>query len=351
MLTSTYLLRQRRFLPLFATQLLNAFNDNLYKNAMVLFVVYSVYNSEKAEAQFSRDRLGPVHPAVLRALGAVGPARRHARQGAGSSAGSSWPRSASCWSAAPGWCCLAGHLTRRRGDPADAAGAVRDGRAFDLLRPDQIRDPAAAPRTRTKCSPAPGWSRRGPISRSWPARSSPAGSRSSRPPPAVIVTALLGYVDQPQRAARRRRSISGQPLDWHVIRSSIALVSATPCTTRGVLRDPGDQLLLDHRRGAVHPVPAAGQERADWPTRKSPACSWSMFSIGVAIGSVAVNALLKGEVSARYAPASVLAMGAVRRLLLPRLPRVERAPHRRADGRPRIPRPAAGAVPCWSRCW
>ena len=45
MLTSTHLLRQRRFLPLFATQLLNAFNDNLFKNAMVLFVVYGVYNS------------------------------------------------------------------------------------------------------------------------------------------------------------------------------------------------------------------------------------------------------------------------------------------------------------------
>jgi MFS family permease len=33
--------------------LLGAFNDNLFKNAMVLFVVYSVYNSEAAEAQFS----------------------------------------------------------------------------------------------------------------------------------------------------------------------------------------------------------------------------------------------------------------------------------------------------------
>ncbi|RZA25998.1 MAG: MFS transporter, partial [Proteobacteria bacterium] len=53
MTTTTQLLKQRRFLPLFVTQLLNAFNDNLYKNAMVLFVVYSVYNSEAAEAQFS----------------------------------------------------------------------------------------------------------------------------------------------------------------------------------------------------------------------------------------------------------------------------------------------------------
>ena len=53
MTTTTHLVRSRRFLPLFVTQLLNAFNDNLFKNAMVLYVVYSVYNSEEAEAQFS----------------------------------------------------------------------------------------------------------------------------------------------------------------------------------------------------------------------------------------------------------------------------------------------------------
>ena len=43
MTTQTHLIHSRRFLPLFATQLLNAFNDNLFKNAMVLYVVYSVY--------------------------------------------------------------------------------------------------------------------------------------------------------------------------------------------------------------------------------------------------------------------------------------------------------------------
>ena len=53
MTTTTHLVRSRRFLPLFITQLLGAFNDNLFKNAMVLFVVYSVYNSEEAEAKFS----------------------------------------------------------------------------------------------------------------------------------------------------------------------------------------------------------------------------------------------------------------------------------------------------------
>ena len=52
-MTTLRLLRRRRFLPLFCTQLLNAFNDNLYKTAMVLFVVYQVYNSEEAEGMFS----------------------------------------------------------------------------------------------------------------------------------------------------------------------------------------------------------------------------------------------------------------------------------------------------------
>lgn len=42
-------MRQRRFLPLFLTQLLNALNDNLYKQAMVLFVVYQVYDSPETE--------------------------------------------------------------------------------------------------------------------------------------------------------------------------------------------------------------------------------------------------------------------------------------------------------------
>jgi hypothetical protein len=46
-------MRQRRFLPLFLTQLLNALNDNLYKNAMVLFVVYSVYDSPEMETLIS----------------------------------------------------------------------------------------------------------------------------------------------------------------------------------------------------------------------------------------------------------------------------------------------------------
>ncbi|BDI60801.1 MFS transporter [Qipengyuania nanhaisediminis] len=53
MTTSTRLLHRKRFLPLMVTQFFNAFNDNLYKTAVVLFVVYAVYNDERQEALFS----------------------------------------------------------------------------------------------------------------------------------------------------------------------------------------------------------------------------------------------------------------------------------------------------------
>ena len=52
-MTTTQLIRARRFLPLFVTQLLGAFNDNLYKTAMVLFVVYGVFSDPESETLFS----------------------------------------------------------------------------------------------------------------------------------------------------------------------------------------------------------------------------------------------------------------------------------------------------------
>src|SRR5262245_60397461 len=58
MISSLHLLRTRQFLPLFVTQMLGAFNDNLFKNAMVLFVVYEIYNDETAETWFSAITTG-----------------------------------------------------------------------------------------------------------------------------------------------------------------------------------------------------------------------------------------------------------------------------------------------------
>ena len=48
-----HLLRARRFLPLFTTQFLGAFNDSLFKQAVVLFVTYQLFSNPAKEFQFS----------------------------------------------------------------------------------------------------------------------------------------------------------------------------------------------------------------------------------------------------------------------------------------------------------
>src|SRR5215218_4650078 len=53
MQNTVHLLRTRRFLPIFTTQFLGAFNDNLFRTAMVLLVIYGIYRDAEQEAAFS----------------------------------------------------------------------------------------------------------------------------------------------------------------------------------------------------------------------------------------------------------------------------------------------------------
>jgi len=53
MINALGLLKRRRFLPLFVTQFLGAFNDNLFKTSMVLFATYAIFNDAGAEANFN----------------------------------------------------------------------------------------------------------------------------------------------------------------------------------------------------------------------------------------------------------------------------------------------------------
>ena len=50
---SLHLLRTRRFWPIFTTQFLGAFNDNLFRTAMVMLVIYGIYRNAEQEAAFS----------------------------------------------------------------------------------------------------------------------------------------------------------------------------------------------------------------------------------------------------------------------------------------------------------
>ena len=53
MINALGLLKRRRFLPLFTTQFVGAFNDNLFKTAMVLFATYQIFADERQESFFN----------------------------------------------------------------------------------------------------------------------------------------------------------------------------------------------------------------------------------------------------------------------------------------------------------
>ncbi|MBN8830225.1 MAG: MFS transporter, partial [Sphingomonadales bacterium] len=58
MQASLRLLAHRKFLPLFVTQFLGAFNDNLFKTAMILFATYTVFQDPHQESNFNAVATG-----------------------------------------------------------------------------------------------------------------------------------------------------------------------------------------------------------------------------------------------------------------------------------------------------
>lgn len=307
MLTSTYLLRQRRFLPLFATQLFNAFNDNLFKNAMVLFVVYSVYNSEEAEAQFSAIASGlfilPFF--VLSALsGQLSDMRDKAviiRWIKLAEIGIMTLGAAGLLMAWQGWLTttvaiplmLAALLAM--GVHSTFFGPIKYAILPQHLKREEVLAGTGLVEAGTYIAILAGTILAGWIPVEWAAG-------------AVIVTALLGYLISRQVPPAPPYE-HGQIVDLHLIRSSIALVRNTmhqrevfyAILAISFFWTIGAVLFIQFPPLAKN-VLLASKEVAS--------LFLVIFSIGVAIGSVAINALLKGNVSARYAPASVLAMGA-----------------------------------------
>jgi len=124
---------------------------------------------------------------------------------------------------------------------------------------------------------------------------------------AVILFAVLGYsagrqVPPAPPAAER------MPVNWHIIRASIQLVSATMHIRRLFLAILSisffwtiGAVLIIIFPPLVKNVLGANEQVAS--------LFIGIFSVGIAIGSVLINRLLKNEVSARFAPASVITMG------------------------------------------
>lgn len=306
MTTSTHLVRTRRFLPLFVTQLLGAFNDNLYKNAMVLYVVYSVYNSEAAEARFSAIASGLfILPFFL--LSALAGQLADMRDKAqiirivkaceiaimlvgGTGLVLAWLGFEVEQIAIPlmlaallamgvhstffgpiKYAILPQHL--HEGEVLAGTGLVEAGTYIAILA--------------------------GTILAGWiPVEVAAVG---------VVLTALIGYFSGRQ-VPPAPPLVEAQKIDFNVFTSSWRLIANTTRHRQVFMAivaisffwTVGTVLFIQFPPLAKN-VLSASKEVAS--------LFLVMFSVGIAIGSMSINALLKGTVSARYSPASVIVMG------------------------------------------
>jgi predicted MFS family arabinose efflux permease len=123
----------------------------------------------------------------------------------------------------------------------------------------------------------------------------------------VIATAVVGYFTS-RLVPEAPPHHDPDPLDYHFIRASIDLVRNTSHDRRVFLAVMAISFFWTI--GAVLFIQFGPLAKNVLTASKEVASLFLVvFSIGVSIGSMSVNALLKGTVSARYSPGSVLAMG------------------------------------------
>src|SRR5688572_10113432 len=125
---------------------------------------------------------------------------------------------------------------------------------------------------------------------------------------AVILTALLGYVVS-REVPPAPPMIESQLVDRHIIRASIRLIRDTMHQREVFFAILAISFFWTI--GAVLFIQFPPLAKNVLMANKQVASLFLVtFSVGVAIGSISINAMLKGTVSARYAPFSVLFMGA-----------------------------------------
>ncbi len=306
MTTSTHLMRQRRFLPLFLTQLLNALNDNLYKNAMVLFVVYQVYDSPEMETLISGVATAVfVLPFVLfsATAGQLADMRDKTKI-------IRWIKFAEIIIMSVG---ATGLVMAARGISVETLaipllfvalfamgvhstffGPIKYAILPQHLKKDEVLAGTGLVEAGTYVAILVGMMLGGAM----PIMASTI---------AVIVIALVGYAVC--------RSIPPAPaqtaevkVDWNPIRASKSLITfsmSNPELRYSVLAISFFWTIAAIL--SVQFIPLA--KNVLLADKQVAAVLLVAFSAGIAIGSVSINALLKGDISARYSAASVLVLG------------------------------------------
>ena len=295
----THLLRARRFAPLFATQFLGAFNDSLFKQAVVLFVTYQLYSNPSKEFQFS---------AIAQALFILPFFLFSALAGQFADDHDKAKLIRIIKFAEIGIMILGGSGIMLADIPLMLAavclmgvhstffGPIKYAILPQHLRHDEVLGGTGLVEAGTYIAILGGTILAGVLS-SWP-------SVAAASTVCIAVLGLLAGRQVPPAPPAAERI----PFNWHILHASIELVSATLHIRRLFLAilsisffwTIGAVLII------IFPPLVKNVLGAD---EQVASLFIAIFSIGIAIGSVLINRLLKSEVSARFAPASVIAMG------------------------------------------
>jgi len=278
-----HLVRTRRFLPLFATQFLGAFNDNLFRTAMVMLVIYGIYGDAEQEATFSAIAGGLfILPFFL--LSALSGQLADAGDKA---AIIRIVKTAEILIMVFGAAGLLLHniplllaALFAMGIHSTFFGPIKYAILPQHLNGDEVLGGTALVEAGTYI--------------------------------AILGGTLLGGVLVLQRPDgsyhAELAAVAVLLVDWHIVRASITLVNATLHVRRLFLAILAISFFW--AMGAVLAAQFPPLVKNSLSADQTVATLFlATFSVGVAIGSVAVNWLLKGQVSARYSPLSALFMG------------------------------------------
>ncbi|MEA3010729.1 MAG: hypothetical protein QOJ91_2421 [Sphingomonadales bacterium] len=296
---SIHLLAKRRFLPLFVTQFLGAFNDNLFKTSMVILVTYYVYSDPTKEATFNAIS-GAVFILPFFLFSAL----------AGQLADSTdkariirFVKTAEIGIMVFGAAGLFLHniplmlaALFAMGVHSSFFGPIKYAVLPQHLEAGEVLGGTGLVEAGTYVAILMGTIAGGLV------KPDIAGI-------AVLGVAVLGRIVGGQvPAAPPETDAPRLAMDWHIIRASIRLVSATMHIPRLFLAIASISFFW--MMGAILAAQFPPLVKNVFNANEQVATLFlAIFSVGVAFGSVLINRLLKGRVLAIYSPASAIAMG------------------------------------------
>ncbi len=302
MTPSLALLGKRRFLPLFVTQFLGAFNDNLYKSAMVILATYAIYNDEAKEATFNAVAGGLfILPFFLFSAlaGQLADSMDKARI-------VRYVKTAEIFIMIGGAAGLILHniplllaALFAMGVHSSFFGPIKYAVLPQHLKSDEVLGGTGLVEAGTYGAILLGTIAGGLLGREH-GEIAAAG---------VLVVAVIGRVIGGMvPPAPPEPDAPPLKLDWHIIRASITLVNATLHIPRLFLAIVAISFFW--AMGAILAAQFPPLVKNVFHANEEVATLFlAIFSVGVAVGSILINRLLAGRVLAKYSPASAIAMG------------------------------------------